>query len=314
MRISTLRKTRLAAALLTLVTLPAFAAPGVGGGSGGGGGGGPTPDNASTTLTISPTPIVLSGDASPDGMADTSTTSATLATATIDEGKIDVEMATSLGEPSLSTAPDVDWIVVPPGNINPVDGLTSTAVDFDGLGMLPGMTASFRAHYKPGGGQVHGDEHKSPVIDVTATGGATCQGFNISADFASGDGDPAPGSMGPWAFRITLENCSGVDLAGIKAQGGSNGWAPAFEWVQSKGSVVQRKNNKNDVLTWTLDMPTGSTETLLVKVDGKIPAPAICDSIRYLSGPWSAVYDAGAGSQKSEYTGRVSVQVTCPAP
>ena len=51
---------------------------------------------------------------------------------------------------------------------------------------------------------------------------------------------------------------------------------------------------------------------LLVNVDGNIPASAACDSIRYLSGPWSAVYDAGAGAQKSDYTGRVSIQVTCP--
>jgi len=83
--------------------------------------------------------------------------------------------------------------------------------------------------------------------------------------------------------------------------------------VPSKGTVALRKNNKNDVLTWTLDMPNGTTETLLVNVDGKIPASAVCDSIRYLSGPWSAVYDAGSGAQKSDYTGRVSIQV-CPTP
>jgi hypothetical protein len=84
--------------------------------------------------------------------------------------------------------------------------------------------------------------------------------------------------------------------------------------VQSKGGVTLRKNNKNDVLTWNLDMPNGTTETLLINVDGKIPASAACDSIRYLSGAWSAVYDVGLGAQKSDYTGRVSIQVTCPAP
>jgi hypothetical protein len=165
----------------------------------------------------------------------------------------------------------------------------------------------------PGGGAVHADEHKSPAIDVVAAGG-TCDGFNISADFASGNGGPAPGSSGPWAFRITLENCTGVDLTGIKAQGGSNGWAPMTSYVPSAGVIAVRPNKKNEVLVWNLDMPSGTTETLLVNVNGSIPASAVCDSIRYLSGPWSAVYDAGSGAQKSEYTGRVSIQVTCPAP
>jgi hypothetical protein len=193
----------------------------------------------------------------------------------------------------------------------PSGGATSSALDFDGLGFVPGTTASFRAHYVTGGGAVKADTHFSPAIDVSAVGDS-CQGFNISADFASGNGGPPPGAVGPWAFRITLENCTGVDLTGIKAQGGSNGWAPMTTFVPSTGSVQVRNNNKNQVLTWTLDMPSGSTETILVNVDGKIPPTAVCDSIRYLSGPWSAVYDAGSGAQKSDYTGRVSIQVTCP--
>jgi hypothetical protein len=66
------------------------------------------------------------------------------------------------------------------------------------------------------------------------------------------------------------------------------------------------------VLTWNLNMANGTTETILVNVDGKIPAKTACDSIRFLSGPWSAVYNTGTGAQKSDYTGRVSIQVTCP--
>ena len=302
MRISTLRKTRLAAALLGLAALPALAQPP-----------GPPPPNASTTITITPTPVVLSGDATEDAVADTQTTSASLSTSVIDEGKVTIQMGTAAGLPAVVGTAGFAWTDLAPGNMTPSGGATFSAWDFDGLGFLPGTTASFRAHYVTGGGAVKADTHFSPAIDVTAVGD-TCNGFNISADFASGNGGPAPGSQGPWAFRITLENCTGVDLAGIKAQGGSNGWAPMTSYVASKGGVAVSSNKKNEVLTWNVDMPNGTTETLLVNVDGKIPASAVCDSIRYLSGAWSAVYDAGLGSQKSPYTGRVSIQVTCPAP
>ena len=300
---TTLTQTRLAAAVLALASLPALAQPP-----------GPPPPNAATAITITPTPVLLSGDAVEDAVADTQTTSATLSTAVIDDGKVTIQMATLAGVPVTTATAGFGWTDLAPGNMNPSGGATSSAWDFDGLGFLPGTTASFRAHYVTGGGAVKADTHFSPAIDVTAVGGSTCEGFNISADFASGNGGPAPGSQGPWAFRITLENCTGVDLGGIKAQGGSNGWAPMTGYVASKGGVVVSSNKKNEVLTWNVDMPNGSTETLLVTVDGKIPASAACDSIRYLSGAWSAVYDAGLGSQKSPYTGRVSIQVTCPAP
>ena len=297
-----IRPTHLAAVLGLVLAAPAFALPG------------PPPKNASTTIAITPTPVTLSGDVTADAIADTTTTSATLSTATIDEGKVTIQMAAIAGVPATITTPGAAWVDLAPGNMTPSGGLTSSAWDFDGLGFLPGTTASFRAHYVTGGGAVKADTHFSPAIDVGAIGGSCSGGFNVSANFASGDGAPPPGASGPWAFRITLENCTGVDLAGIKAQGGSNGWAPATSWVPSKGSVAGRTNNKNDVLTWNLDMPNGSTETLLVNVGGKIPASAACDSIRYLSGAWSAVYDAGLGAQKSDYTGRVSIQVTCPVP
>lgn len=291
--------TLLASAIACSFASAAFAMPG------------PPAPNASTTLTITPVPVALSGDASADAIADTVTSSSSVSVATIDEGKVTVEMAALAGVPATISTPGASWINVPPGNMPPSGGATSSAVDFDGLGFSPGTTASFRAHYVTGGGQVHADTHFSPAIDVTAVGD-TCEGFHISSDFASGDGAPPRNSDGPWAFRITLENCTGVDLVGIKAQGGSNGWAPASSAVPSKGTVAWRYNNRNQVLTWNLDMPNGTTETLLVTVDGHIPASADCESIRFLSGPWSAVYDAGAGAVKSDYTGRVSVQVSCP--
>jgi hypothetical protein len=219
-------------------------------------------------------------------------------------------MATLGGAPAVDQ-PGVTWVGIAPGNMSPVGGSTHSALDFDGLGFVAGTHASFRAHYVTGGGQTHADTHFSPAIEVGAVAD-TCEGFNVSADFASGDGAPPPNSDGPWQFRIRLENCTGANLTGIKAQGGSNGWAPMTGYVPSKGSVEVRQNNKNQVLSWFLDMPTGTTETLLVTVSGHIPASAVCDSIRYLSGPWSAVYNPGTGAVKSEYTGRVSITVTCP--
>ena len=272
----------------------------------------PPPNNASTSITVAPPPpVVLSGDATDDALVDTLTTSGVVSTTVIDEGKVTLEMATLAGLPTTIITPGATWTSLPPGNMPPTNGQTSSPLDFDGLGFVAGTTASFRAHYVTGGGAVHADTHFSPAVDVTAVAD-TCQGFNVAADFASGNGGPPPGSTGPWVFRITLENCTGVNLTGIKAQGGSNGWAPMTSYVPSKGSVSVRNNNRNQVLTWNLNMLNGTTETLLVTVNGQIPASAVCDSIRYLSGPWSAVYNAGSGSQKSAYTGRVSVQVTCP--
>lgn len=267
--------------------------------------------NASTTLTITPTPVVLSGDATSDAVGDTLTTSGAVSTTVIDQGKVTLEMATFGGLPVTTSTVGFAWSALPPGNISPSSGATSSPLDFDGLLFVDGTVASFRAHYVTGGGATKADTHFSPIIDVAAVADS-CEGFNVSADFASGNGGPPPGAVGPWTFRITLENCTGIDLTGIKAQGGSNGWAPMTSYLQSKGGVSLRYNNRNQVLTWNLDMPNGTTETILVTVNGKIPASASCDSIRYLSGPWSAVYDAGGGPQKSAYTGRVSVQVTCP--
>jgi hypothetical protein len=273
---------------------------------------GPPAANASTSLTITPTPVALGNSPAADAVADTLTTSPSVSTATIDEGKLTVQMATLGGLPVTTATAGFTWTALPPGNITPNGGATATPLDFDGLGFVDGTVASFRAHYVTGGGQTHADTHFSPAIDVGAVAD-TCHGFNISADFASGEGAPPPNSDGPWAFRITLENCTGVNLTGIKAQGGSNGWAPMVgQPVPSKGAVALRYNNRNQVLTWNLDMPSGTTETLLVTVNGHIPASAVCNSIRYLSGPWSAVYNPGTGAVKSEYTGRVSIQVTCP--
>ena len=70
--------------------------------------------NANTTLTITPSPVTLSGDAAADAIGDTLTTSATLSTATIDQGKVTLEMATLSGAPALITTPGAGWTNLPP--------------------------------------------------------------------------------------------------------------------------------------------------------------------------------------------------------
>ena len=93
--------------------------------------------------------------------------------------------------------------------------------------------------------------------------------------------------------------------------------------IESGDSLFVRENKKNQVLTWTVSILNGQTKTLDVYVNGTIPASSLCSidpnepdegTVRYLSGAWSAVYDTGSGPQKSDYTGRVSIVVTCPTP
>lgn len=91
----------------------------------------------------------------------------------------------------------------------------------------------------------------------------SCQGFNIGAAMASGNGAPAPGSSGPWVFRITVENCTGVSLSGVKVQGGSNGWAPMVDHQVDTGTVAVRTNKRNQVLAWVLDLASGQEESIL---------------------------------------------------
>jgi hypothetical protein len=270
----------------------------------------------STTLTATPNPATL--DFGPG--TDINLSSLTLASpdcdsTIVDGGKVkfDLLIDSVLLTPVPAGTPTGVWTDVS-GFQTPSGGAVSLDLDLDSLGFTPGTVGAFRAHYvTPEGSPPKPGTHFSPAIDVVAEG-ELCEGFNIAADLAAGNGSPAPGSTGPWTFRITLHNCTGVDLAGIKAQGGSNGWAPLTGVVQSTGAVAIRNNAKNQVLTWNLDLANGASATLLATVDGKIPNSTPCDQVRFLSGPWSAVYDAGSGSQKSDYTGRVSVTVTCPAP
>jgi hypothetical protein len=99
-----------------------------------------------------------------------------------------------------------------------------------------------------------------------------------------------------------------------EVQDGTSGWM-AFEKATPSTGIYTVKNagkSKTKVLRWEIgDMTAGQTATLKVKACGSIKLSAACDSIQYLSGPWSITYtDENGVTQKSN--GRVNVTVTCP--
>ena len=100
-----LRPTRLAAALLSLMAVPAFAAPA------------PT----LTELTVIPTPIVLSGDAVEDVVFKTHTDTDPGLSAAVDAGKVNIEMATSDGVTPAPAGVGAVWVQITPF-VNPTSG------------------------------------------------------------------------------------------------------------------------------------------------------------------------------------------------
>lgn len=277
-----------------------------------------------TTIAFSSNPATLSGSAAPD-VTITSTTTAGSHVDKIDEGKVIIEVATdnpTEGAGNLVSSSYVGTIYWDPLNDpgqNPSGASheTSLALDLDGLlatyGAVAPITVAFRAHYVTGGGPHKVGTHFSAAVDLVINLSSSCAPpgtVTVGATLATGNGSPAPGASGPWTFRISVTNCTGVNLTDVKVQGGSNGWAPRTSHVASSGVVTVKGNKRNEVLTWIVDIADGATVTLDVTVDGVIPASAPDGQIRYLSGAWSAVYDDGSGPQKSAYSGRVFITVT----
>jgi hypothetical protein len=75
-------------------------------------------------------------------------------------------------------------------------------------------------------------------------------GVYITIEDPNGDGMPAPGESGPWAFTVRLKACENLDF--VSAQGGANGWAPIKWYTQSTGTVEEMVKNKNTVYLWTI--------------------------------------------------------------
>lgn len=193
---------------------------------------------------------------------------------------------------------------------DPTDGSGQLSTTFDTTG-LGGSTICFRAHHPDSGGAHGNDQSTSLGVDLVINPLPACTpGVNVGATLASGDGTPNPGDSGPWTFAISVENCTGVNLTGIKVQGGTSGWTNYTGFSVPDGSVtVKAMPKKTQVLTWTVDIADGATKTIQVTVDGTVPCSAPDGQVRYVSGPWSAVFDDGSGPQKSAYSGRVSLTV-----
>ena len=172
--------------------------------------------------------------------------------------------------------------------------------------------------------------NNSPCVDLVINpggggGGACANGeASIAAIMAAGNGTPPPNDSECWTFRITVNACD--TLTNVTAQGGTNGWTSKIGsngsaiLSVSKGTAgVRNNNNRNDVILWNIgNMTPAESEHMDVQVCGttaKLNCPTL-PLTEYLTGPWSTTFGhlvSGALIyDKSDYTGRVSIDVTCP--
>lgn len=224
----------------------------------------------------------------------------------------DTDCDTELGsQDGVCTAVGVSTLIQDP---NTSTGHLEWPVDTTGMGYgVYGYVAQYQA-----AGRFEDDPGSAPDLcrNLTVNAvGEPCEGATITIDQAAGPGEPkVPGGPYDWSFRVTVHACE--DLYGVTAQGGTNGWAQlagrseeALHPSTADGSAVIRKaNRKTDVIFWTIgDMSAGDTETLEVYLTGSIKGAPDCQ-VRFLSGPWSALFSTdGLTFEKTDYTGRVSI-------
>ena len=206
------------------------------------------------------------------------------------------------------------------------DGNGQLVVPFDTTG-LDNQTIGFESSYV--GNSVGFKNNNSPCVDLVIGPGGSGKCANgeasIAASLALGNGTPPPNDSECWNFRITVNACD--TLSNVTAQGGTNGWTSKLgvngsQIVSvSKGTAGVRNNNKrNDVILWNIGgMTPGESENLVVKVCGttaKLNCPAALPLTEYLSGAWSTTYGHSVNGvmtyDKSDYTGRISIDTTCP--
>ena len=213
---------------------------------------------------------------------------------------------------SLAKQPD------PPG-VTTVTGTLSVGVGTAGLG---GSTLGFLGTYK--GSATAGINDAAQVcfdVPIEKKDAIACDsGALITIKRASGPGAPLPGTTHNWQYEVTVEACEHLD--DVTAQGGTNGWAPLTNRLDSTqlgsglhpsvgSAVIRNGNKKNEVILWTIGtMEFGDTATLTVDLSGSIPAKTPDCQLRYLSGPWSATYKEDGLTLKSDYTGRVFLFTT----
>lgn len=241
-------------------------------------------------------------------------------------GKIQIQECESggVGVPASNCPANGTWTSLNgAGEELDVLGENSATVNFNTTG-LGNSTIGFRSHYITGGGGHAPGTSTSPAVDLVINSTPDCSGVNVGATLASGNGFPNPGDSGPWTFAISVENCLGTNLQGVKVQGGTSGWTNYVGFDVPDGNVtLKNMPKKTQVLTWVTDIPNEATKTINVTVNGTIPCTSPDGEVRYISGPWSAAYDDDSNSStppvKSAYSGRVSLTVdgsainsTCP--
>lgn len=292
--------------------------------------------NTSTAIGISPNPVTE---------GQTATLTGTLTNqaggAPISGGNMNIQQATNhdllttdpsnpsgipIGDPvycgfggeagGSGNYPHITWVGVASGTTDGSGNFSTGFVTSVGMG---GQTIGFRAqHPEQSTGGSTGYNYKASAsacldlaIDPIPPNPGCTPGATIAVTRAGGDGTPPPGSSGPWTFRVTVTACGA--LTGVTAQGGANGWAGVTGYTPDTGSAAIRKSTKkNTILLWTIgDMTDGQSANLDVTVSGTIPGNAPDCQLRYLSGPWSALYTLPmeTTATKSDYSGRAAITV-----
>ena len=271
----------------------------------------PTP--TSMLITVDPTEIA------PTGVA--------LVTASIIP--IAGEINCGQGQIQYDIVGDTDINGLPIGYLQLEGGLAVTANTFgasfdasaikkDVLGvptdLASGDQIQLRAGFSPSGGNCSFASQgpgQSPTTTLTIAE-ACVSPLSITADQAFGPGLVPAGYEGDWTFRIRVTACA--DVTDVTAQGGTSGWTDytLTTFFPTVGSAAIRKQNrKTTTLLWTIgDMTAGDSATLLVTVHGKVRPGTSSGTELFLSGPWSSTFTDLLGvTQKSTYTGRVSIEV-----
>jgi len=266
-----------------------------------------------TTFTTGDADGTVNGDTSTDETITGSAYEATSGTGcdtgtngtAIQAGKLNIEQTeggTTCAAPSFSStffASDDD-LSSPP--TNSVTGVLDTST-------LGGQTIGFRTHYI--GGNTGFKESKSPCVDLVVSAAANCSDgtVHLTASSATASGTPTVGSTLNYSYTMTVRNCTGSNLTGVKVQGGTSGWTTFDGFHKDDGDVSLSTKNKTTVVTWTVDLDDQETRAIEIDLKGAIKNATPIGTVLYLSGPWSAAYILGGQALKSDYTGRVSVTV-----
>jgi hypothetical protein len=300
---------------------------------------------ADVTFTINPPPATTAisfnnNPATPDG---TSATDVTITSTTTwepgnqDEGQVQLQVATDGTGTLVPAGSVVTWVALDNlGFKTPnASGVVTFDLDLDNFSSystttLPNVTCptydgqsiGFRTHYLACTGpscttpKAAGNFSPGLDLDIKCNPCPAIQASpTIVAAMASGNGAPAPGECGEWVYTITVMNCTGNDLTGVKIQGGSNGWSTQTAQSATGGTETffgVSTKNKNTVTTWTGDIAFGDTVTITVTLDGCAPGkcPGSNGNVLNLNGGWS-IKDAN-GNLLASYTEPITITETCP--